>query len=284
MTPQQYGCGDRFRWVVGHGLVPDDPAATGADVVDSWLTDDGETDDLAAHKARFYRSVAAHLYESAARTRQFVEAAVDRIPREGRWFPRVEATARPGAAVGFAIWIRPAPARSDTVRAAVAGPDARTHPMVKGPDLPYLAGLRAAAVAAGADEAVLLDAAGQVVEGTTTSIVWWRGDTLCAPPLDCRRLPGVTRRRLLAAVRRARGAISIEEVDLDALDGLEVWTLNALHGIRPVTEWVDTAIRPGPPVHVGRWAGALAAGRSVARGRSRNRGRTTDAPAAALRA
>ena len=73
----------------------------------------------------------------------------------------------------------------------------------KGPDLDLLAELRAEAVAGGADEALLLDHQGHILEGTTTSLLWWRDDVLCAPALTGSVLPGVTRRILLAEAARA---------------------------------------------------------------------------------
>lgn len=58
---------------------------------------------------------------------------------------------------------------------------------------------RAEADEAGADEALMLNDRGEVVEGTSTNVFWIEEDTLCTPPLNG-ILPGTTRGYL---VRRA---------------------------------------------------------------------------------
>lgn len=52
---------------------------------------------------------------------------------------------------------------------------------------------RAEADAAGADEALLLNTEGFVVEGASSNLFWIEGDTICTPPLAGGVLPGVTR-------------------------------------------------------------------------------------------
>jgi branched-chain amino acid aminotransferase len=52
---------------------------------------------------------------------------------------------------------------------------------------------RAEADAIGADEALLLNTDGFVVEGAGSNLFWIDGDTLCTPPLASGILPGVTR-------------------------------------------------------------------------------------------
>ena len=81
---------------------------------------------------------------------RFRAAASAALPREGRWFPRVELT---GGRLGAA---RPPRARGAvTRRACVVGPpgDPRTAPRRKGPDLELLARLRAARPRAGSRRA-----------------------------------------------------------------------------------------------------------------------------------
>jgi branched-subunit amino acid aminotransferase/4-amino-4-deoxychorismate lyase len=129
----------------------------------------------------------------------------------------------------------------------------RTRPRTKGPDLDWLAGQRAAAVAAGADEAVLLSRSGRVLEGATTSIMWWHGDKLCAPPPDAGVLPGITRLILLDLAAFIGVGITLRCPVPAELAGLEVWAVNALHGIRPVTGWVGADIEPGPVRRAARW-------------------------------
>lgn len=52
---------------------------------------------------------------------------------------------------------------------------------------------RAEADAVGADEALLLNTAGRVVEGTTSNLFWVSNGIVCTPPLVAGILPGVTR-------------------------------------------------------------------------------------------
>ena len=82
--------------------------------------------------------------------------------------------------------------------------DPRTRPRRKGPDLALLASLRAQAREHGADELLLCDGDGALLEGALSSLLWWEDDALCTTP-DEHALPGVTRALLLA---HARGAAS----------------------------------------------------------------------------
>src|SRR3954452_8771677 len=52
---------------------------------------------------------------------------------------------------------------------------------------------RAEADATGADEALLLNTDGFVVEGASSNLFWIKDDTICTPPLAAGVLPGVTR-------------------------------------------------------------------------------------------
>lgn len=62
---------------------------------------------------------------------------------------------------------------------------------------------------------------------------WWRGDTLCGPPPGPGLLPGVTRALL---EELAGQPVVPESVTPAELPSVPVWTVNALHGIRPVVE------------------------------------------------
>ncbi|HEY3853245.1 MAG TPA: aminotransferase class IV [Verrucomicrobiae bacterium] len=56
---------------------------------------------------------------------------------------------------------------------------------------------RAEADAAGAQEAILLNTAGYIAEGTTSNVFWLERDVVCTTPLPAGALPGVTRRAIL---------------------------------------------------------------------------------------
>jgi branched-subunit amino acid aminotransferase/4-amino-4-deoxychorismate lyase len=230
----------RLRWT-GDGFVPC-PDQADVRVIDSWLVTDGRARAMDAHLRRF-SSACASLY--GVRAERFACAAVTRIPASGRWFPRLELaladdTSDPGdnsgdtgSGVRLRLWLRPAPTLGSTVRLwRPPDPYQRVQPRVKGPDLPYLAALRDAAAKAGADEALLVSADCHVLEGTTTSLLWWHGNTLCAPPAEAAVLPSVTRATLLD-MAAARGIpVRFELVRPDELRARQVWAVNALHGVR----------------------------------------------------
>jgi aminodeoxychorismate lyase len=56
---------------------------------------------------------------------------------------------------------------------------------------------RAEADAAGADEALLLNTSGFVVEASSSNLFWVEGETVCTPPLESGILAGVTRALVL---------------------------------------------------------------------------------------
>jgi branched-subunit amino acid aminotransferase/4-amino-4-deoxychorismate lyase len=227
-------------------------------VIDSWLVDEGRVRGLDRHAERFSSACGRFSEQGAEQTNRFLRAVAESLPARGRWFPRVELV-ETGSGTRPRMWLRPAPPRTATVRLwTAAGPDRRRLPAVKGVDLDHLASLRAAATTAGADEALLVSAEGHVVEGASTSIVWWRGDTLCGPPPGPGLLPGITRTLLGELAGTAGHQVVTEQATAPDLVGVPVWTLNALHGIRPVTEGLgrfqDTDVAVAE-----RWQSRLAA-------------------------
>jgi branched-subunit amino acid aminotransferase/4-amino-4-deoxychorismate lyase len=244
----------------------DDEADPRLLVADSWLVDDGRVLALDVHRDRFAGSVAdAATGPDADEVTAFWSAAVAALPRTGAWFPRVELVAderadeRPDDAgrVRLQLRLRPAPPRRRSVVLATADHDPRTHPTVKGPDLAALGGLVADARARGADEAVLLSPEGHVVEGAWSSIVWWRGDALCLPADDLPRLPGVTLRTLTTLAAVLGVDVLHDRTRPDELDGFEVWSLSALHGLRIVTGWVEGPSPAEEPGRLALWRGRL---------------------------
>jgi branched-subunit amino acid aminotransferase/4-amino-4-deoxychorismate lyase len=190
---------------------------------DSWLVEDGRARAVERHWARFSAAAGSDLTQFRAE----VERA---IPAGGRWFPRIELH-DDGE---LAFHVRPAPPREATVTAWIAGDDPRTAPRIKGPDLERLGALRRRAAAHGAQEAVIADRDGRLLEGAYTSLLWWEGETLCAVPDDAPILPGITRALLIELA----GAVELRRPAPDELDGRETWLVSALHGIRAVTRWV----------------------------------------------
>lgn len=250
---------------------------------DSWFVTGGTALALAEHRARFLTAVPGDPDQAA----RFWDAAITAIPAEGDWFPRVEAHDA-GGATAFLFRLRAAPQRHRAaVLATWRGADPRTVPAVKGPDLQSLLRIRTAVQGKGADDAVLLTPDGFVVDGATSALLWWRGDILCGPPatpvaepveasdrstssghidrpsdrdtpLDpFARVDSVTSRSILTLARALGHDTHEEAVTPAELDGTEVWAVNALHGIRIVTVWIDgprTAERPG---RLGSWRARL---------------------------
>lgn len=64
-------------------------------------------------------------------------------------------------------------------------------------------------------------------------------------------------RREWDAAEAAGVPVSIRSAPPAQMDGLEVWAVNALHGIRPVTAWAGTGIVPGPADRAPRWQAYL---------------------------
>ncbi|SDK43978.1 aminotransferase class IV [Nonomuraea jiangxiensis] len=252
---------ERLAWT-GPGLIaapdrwPGDPA-----VVDSWLVAEGRVRDLALHGQRFLRACAEAVPElPAAEIRRFLGAVRHWLPPRGRWFPRIEAYG--GAEPRLALWPRPAPEPGPAEVTLWIPPesDPRRRPEVKGPDLPVLARLRERARAVGADDALLHDGDGTVLETAHSALVWWRGDTLCAPDDGLPVLPSITRSHLERLAGCWRCPVRRERVSLAELPELETWTLNALHGLRPVRAWADADGRSTPAkvsVRAAEWRQAV---------------------------
>ncbi|WP_405730952.1 aminotransferase class IV [Streptomyces sp. NBC_01537] len=250
-----------LAWDPAHGLTTTDPGSEGPFLAaDSWLIRDGRVRALPRHRERFLRACAEAGGPPAAQLSAFWREMTAALPRaDGTWFPRVElAAARTaGRRPQLRLRLRPAPPLAPAVRVWGAGqPDPRTLPRRKGPDLGTLAGVRrrASTQGQGADEAVLTTASGLILEAANSSILWWEDDTtLCLPAPELPVLPGVTTGLLQARARRSGIRLLHRRCTLDDLDGHEVWLVNALHGIRPVTDWTDRPITAGPAPRAAEW-------------------------------
>jgi branched-subunit amino acid aminotransferase/4-amino-4-deoxychorismate lyase len=237
-----------LRWSE-HGLV----AASGEPAgpllaADSWLVSGGAVRGYDAHWARFggcCRELGVPRDELA----RFRLAVTASLPRDGRWFPRVEVAAA-GDGHDLRLRLRPAAPASLDARVLVAPRgDPRARPTWKGPDLERLVALRERAVAAGADEALLRDGDGRLLEGALSSLLWWQDETLWTTPAR-RTLPGITR-ALLLEIARCRGVpVAVRSPLPEELAACETWLTSALHGIRVVTGW-------GPAPRAAAWRAAL---------------------------
>jgi len=216
-------------------------------VADSWLVDEGYARAPGAHWARFCGSCLALGVDRAALL-GFRAATSAVLPTEGRWFPRVELTAD-----GLALRVRRAPPPDREAR-VIVGPagDPRRHPRRKGPDLGLLARLRAQAREQGADELLLCDGEGALLEGALSSLLWWEGDALCTTP-DAHVLPGVTRALLLALARKREVELRVRSPLPADLAGRETWLTSALHGIRVVSAWLSPPQEAGAASRAPIW-------------------------------
>lgn len=240
-----------LRWT-GSRLEPCEGARAAALLAaDSWLVDAGYERAAAAHWARF-GAACLELGVPRDELAGFRAAVVAALPPDGRWFPRVELTRE-----GLALRLRRAPPLARDARVLVAPPgDPRSQPRRKGPDLERLAALREQARSAGADELLLCDARGRLLEGALSSLLWWEDDTLCTTP-DESALPGVTRALLLDIARERGVEVRMRAPDPAELAGREAWLTSALHGIRTVSAWVAPRQEAGAPVRAGEWREAL---------------------------
>ncbi|WP_258075445.1 aminotransferase class IV [Rathayibacter sp. AY1E3] len=239
--------GEQVREWDGRALtsVPE-PFGTSLDAADSWLVDEGRVRGLDLHRERFAASVASA--GGHPDVEPFLHAAIAALPREGRSFPRVELS---GGALRLRL--RSAPPTTRSVVLWTSPVDPRRTPSWKGPDIARLALLRTRAHAAGADEAVLLDAEGAVIDGASSAILWWLGDALVVPPATSTRVRSVTAR----TVSVLAGALGVDVIEAPAepgsLEGREVWTANALHGLRLATAWADGPALAAEPGRLDAW-------------------------------
>lgn len=207
---------------------------------DSWLVEDGRVRAFDLHRARF--GDAAAQVGMGAITDDFWAAVVEKIPATGEWFPRVDVLEiSPEADRELAFRLRPAPPRTQELKVLIPPyPDPRATPGRKGPDIALLEGVRTEAREQyGCDEVLLISKDGYVVEGATTSLLWWNGETLCAPDSELGALPGVTSAVILEEARACSVTVAFRRARPEELVCHDVWLVNALHGIRRVREFVD---------------------------------------------
>lgn len=88
------------------------------------------------------------------------------------------------------------------------------------------------AVSAGFDEPIFFNTRGEVAEGATTNIFFWRNGKLYTPPVASGILPGVMRRCIMEHLEVQEAIFQYKDV----MASEEVFVTNALLGIMPVAE------------------------------------------------
>ncbi len=207
-------------------------------VADSWLVEDGKIRSLERHFERF---IAGCLAQGVIKSRDdlpfdaFFAACLALIPSSGRWFPRLEYHFGEEHPLFFRM--REAPEQTRELSLWVLDAvDPRVNPTVKGPDLSLGMQLRRKAQLHGADEALLLDERGHLVEGALSAIVWWRDGRLFAPNHETRWLWSVTRQEVLEIAEQTGFEVVETSALLGDLAGCEFWALSSLQGIRRVSK------------------------------------------------
>jgi len=276
-------------WLDGALLRADEPAILAGDrgfllgegIFETMLAVDGRVPLLARHVRRMTRS-ARELGIPITATLSELESAISRILRSDGL---TEGTAAVRLTLSGGSGERgpsPPPTRRSHLlvsAAACPAPDARPQPgLAAGTPAPSvslrLASFRVAAgapsrryksssyldnvvargeaAAAGADEALLLNASGRVAEASAANVLALRGDELLTPPVDEGALPGITRGLLLELAPGCGLAAREVPLTLDDLVAADALLLTScLIGLRAVTSLSD---KHGAVL--GAWVGA----------------------------
>jgi branched-chain amino acid aminotransferase len=95
-----------------------------------------------------------------------------------------------------------------------------------------------------ASEAIFLNTAGHVCEGTGTNIFMVFGDTVITPPLSSGPLAGVTRELIMGWSTVKQGDLTLDE----AKRADEVFITSSMRDIQGVERWDDQTFSPAHPV------------------------------------
>ncbi len=195
-----------------------------------------------AHVLRFalaVREASAHDPRVVSALDTFLDDATAQIAAYGTGWPRLELWAQQAAVADSSaaathfdlrLALRPLPELGASVGLRTARAIGVRRAERKGPNIARYAELNRHLEA----EALLIDENGYLLEGATTSLVWWQNGMLCAA-LPGQRVDSITEAIVLEYANRCGIRVMHASVLPSDLAGAEVWALNALHGIRPVT-------------------------------------------------
>ena len=138
-------------------------------------------------------------------------------------------------------WREPARLVTATVRRNEGSPASRLK------TLSYMDSVlaRREALAAGAEEAVMLNNRGEVACATVANLFWFEGERLMTPALSCGVLDGTMRRRVMSAATGLGLEVveaAVQGESLAELGGL--FLTNSLIGLRPVASLDGRAVEP----------------------------------------
>lgn len=194
------------------------------------------------HLQRFAKGL--HAIGVTADTSSFMTPSLHSIHEytleTGDSFPRFECWEHRGS-FRLALNLRTAPQRSKTITLVSRERTRITTPQLKGPNIDAYSSL-----IHDASSEVLLTAHGNAIEGTTTSLIWWDNDTLMTlPDTGSSRVFSITEQLILALAAEDHQRVGVSSQTPHHLANHEVWAINALHGIRPVTA-IDGITLPAP--------------------------------------
>ncbi|MDE2387300.1 MAG: aminotransferase class IV [Actinomycetales bacterium] len=230
--------GTFFQFVDGELIQVAELADVDLVAADSWLVEDAAVRNQEKHFERFRKAALSQPSSPSNETLDaFFAAVIAQVPTAGRWFPRIEFHAE--KAEPLFLKLREAPAQlGDAALWTLDEPDPRATPTIKGPDLSLCMQLRRKAQVHGADEAVLLNESGNIVEGALSSIVWWQGNVLCAPDDSTEWLDSVTRHEIFETANQLGLETRFVSAKPTDLVDCEIWVLSSLQGIRRVNNWL----------------------------------------------
>jgi branched-chain amino acid aminotransferase len=149
-----------------------------------------------------------------------------------------------------------APPPREAYAAGIAAVTVRTRRTVDGTEaegakvtnyLPNLLAMRDAKARGGA-EALVVDAAGHVLEGATSNVFAFAQGRLVTPPESAGILLGITRRHVVDAGRRSGIRVDEEPLPLTTLQGAEeVFITSSIREVVPVVRIDDRVVGSGVP-------------------------------------
>jgi branched-subunit amino acid aminotransferase/4-amino-4-deoxychorismate lyase len=158
-------------------------------------------------------------------------------------------TAEPLAPYASDLYERGAAAVLSTIRVSEADPTLRHKTTSRARHVLALRGARAA----GALEAIFLNSAGRVAEGTVSNIFVVEGGGLATPPPEEGLLPGIARATVLELAEGLAIAAAERPITIEELRGAdEVFLTNSIMEVMPVTRLEGQAVGAGKPGPVTR--------------------------------